>query len=165
MPSQGLKILLTTGVLITAFVGLMWTTMQDGTQYYKHVDEVMVDPDQWVGKRLQVHGFASEISWKPSSLDYRFAIENNGYVVHAEYTGIVPDTFQDESEVVAKGMCSSSSRVASWRSVRRSMRRSRRLMHPLAPPPPASVTSSRTAGPPGWPPTTARAQGLFAESF
>ena len=103
MPSQGLKILLTTGVLITAFVGLMWTTMQDGTQYYKHVDEVMVDPDQWVGKRLQVHGFASEISWKPSSLDYRFAIENNGYVVHAEYTGIVPDTFQDESEVVVSG--------------------------------------------------------------
>ena len=103
MPSQGLKILLTTGVLITAFVGLMWTTMQDGAQYYKHVDEVMVDPDQWVGKRLQVHGFASDISWKPSSLDYRFAIENNGYVVHAEYTGIVPDTFQDESEVVVSG--------------------------------------------------------------
>ena len=103
MRSQGLKILLTTGVLITAFVGLMWTTMQDGTQYYKHVDEVMVDPDQWVGKRLQVHGYASNISWKPSTLDYRFEVENNGYVVHAEYTGIVPDTFQDESEVVVSG--------------------------------------------------------------
>ena len=103
MPSKGLKILLTTGVLITAFVGLMWTTMQDGTQYYKHVDEVMVDPDQWVGKRLQVHGYASNISWKPSTLDYRFEVENNGYTVHAEYTGIVPDTFQDESEVVVSG--------------------------------------------------------------
>lgn len=103
MPSQGLKVLLTTGVLITAFVGLMWTTMQDGTQYYKHVDEVMVDPDQWVGKRLQVHGYASDISWKPSTLDYRFEIENNGYVVQAEYTGIVPDTFQNESEVVVSG--------------------------------------------------------------
>ena len=103
MPSQGLKILLTTGVLVTAFVGLMWTTMQDGTQYYKHGDEVMVDPGQWGGKRLQVHGYASDISWKPSSLDYRFAIENNGYVVPAEYTGIVPDTFQDESEDVVSG--------------------------------------------------------------
>jgi cytochrome c-type biogenesis protein CcmE len=103
MPSQGLKILLTTGVLVTAFVGLMWTTMQDGTQYYKHVDEVMVDPDQWVGKRLQVHGYASNISWKPSTLDYRFDIQKDGYVVHAEYTGIVPDTFQNESEVVVSG--------------------------------------------------------------
>ena len=103
MPTQGLKILLTTAVLVTAFVGLMWTTMQDGTQYYKHVDEVMVDPDQWVGKRLQVHGYASNISWKPSTLDYRFDIEKDGYVVHAEYTGIVPDTFQDASEVVVSG--------------------------------------------------------------
>ena len=77
--------------------------MQDGTQYYKHVDEVMGDPDQWVGKRLQVHGYASNISWKPSTLDYRFDIEKDGYVVHAEYTGIVPDTFQDESEVVVSG--------------------------------------------------------------
>ena len=103
MPSQGVKILLTSGVLIAAFVGLMWTTMQDGTQYYKHVDEVMVDPDAWVGKRLQVHGYASNISWKPSSLDYRFEIEHNGHVVSAEYTGIVPDTFQDEAEVVVTG--------------------------------------------------------------
>ena len=103
MPSQGVKILLTSGVLIAAFVGLMWTTMQDGTQYYKHVDEVMADPDAWVGKRLQVHGYASNISWKPSSLDYRFEIENNGQVINAEYTGIVPDTFQADAEVVVSG--------------------------------------------------------------
>ncbi len=32
MPNQGLKILLTTGVLTAAFTGLMWTTMQDGTE-------------------------------------------------------------------------------------------------------------------------------------
>ena len=103
MLSQGVKILLTSGVLIAAFVGLMWTTMQGGTQYYKHVDEVMADPDAWVGKRLQVHGYASNITWKPSSLDYRFEIEKNGQVVSAEYTGIVPDTFQDEAEVVVSG--------------------------------------------------------------
>jgi cytochrome c-type biogenesis protein CcmE len=103
MPSKGVKVLLTSGVLIAAFVGLMWTTMQDGTQYYKHVDEVMVDPDAWVGKRLQVHGYASNITWKKSTLDYRFEVEKNGHVVSAEYTGIVPDTFQDESEVVVSG--------------------------------------------------------------
>ena len=103
MPSKGLKVLLTSTVLIVAFVGLMWTTMQDGTQNYKHVDEVMIEPQEWVGKRLQVHGYASNITWKPSSLDYRFDIENNGYVVSAEYTGIVPDTFQNDSEVVVSG--------------------------------------------------------------
>jgi cytochrome c-type biogenesis protein CcmE len=100
---QGLKILLTTSVLIAAFTGLMWTSMQDGTAYYKHVDEVMVEPEAWVGKRLQVHGYASNITWKPSTMDYRFQIENNGHVIQAEYTGVVPDTFQDEAEVVVSG--------------------------------------------------------------
>ena len=103
MPSKALKISLTTAALTMAFVGLLWTTMADGTAYYMHVDEVMVDPAAWHDKRLQVHGYASNISWKPSTLEYRFEIEHNGHVVSAEYTGVVPDTFQDESEVVVSG--------------------------------------------------------------
>jgi cytochrome c-type biogenesis protein CcmE len=101
--SQSVKVLLTTGVLITAFTGLMWTSMKDAAAYYKHVDEVMVEPEVWAGKRLQVHGYASNISWKPSTMDYRFEIENNGYTVLAEYTGVVPDTFKEASEVVVSG--------------------------------------------------------------
>ena len=101
--TNGLKILLTSTVLISAFAGLMWTSMQDGTAYYKHVDEVMVDPEMWAGKRLQVHGYVSNITWKKSEMDFRFQIENNGHVVQAEYTGVVPDTFKEDAEVVASG--------------------------------------------------------------
>ena len=101
--SRGLKILLTSVVLIAAFTGLMWTSMQDGTAYYKHVDEVMVDPEAWAGKRLQVHGYVSNISWKKSTMDFRFEIENNDHIMQAEYTGVVPDTFQQDAEVVASG--------------------------------------------------------------
>ncbi len=101
--SRGLKILLTSGVLIVAFTGLMWTSMQDGAAYYKHVDEVMVDPEAWAGKRLQVHGYVSNIAWKKSTMDFRFEIENNDHVMKAEYTGVVPDTFQEDAEVVASG--------------------------------------------------------------
>ena len=32
MPDKAVKIVLTTGVLCAAFVGLLWTTMQEGTQ-------------------------------------------------------------------------------------------------------------------------------------
>ena len=103
MSSRVLKISLTTVVLTAAFVGLLWTTMADGTAYYMHVDEVMVEPEAWHGKRLQVHGYAENIGVRPKSLEYRFDIRNNGYVVHAEYSGIVPDTFQNESEVVVSG--------------------------------------------------------------
>ena len=64
-----------------------------------HVDEVMAEPEAWYGKNLQVHGFVVEGSrlWKPDTLEVRFKVENNGVVIDAEYTGIVPDTFLDGS--------------------------------------------------------------------
>ena len=103
MQRKALKIGLTTTVLLGAFVGLLWTTMADGTAYYQHVDEVMVDPSVWYGKRLQVHGYAQDIRVRPKSMEYHFDVENNGYVVQAEYTGIVPDTFKNDAEVVITG--------------------------------------------------------------
>ena len=36
-------------------------------------------------------------------MEYHFDVENNGYVVQAEYTGIVPDTFKNDAEVVITG--------------------------------------------------------------
>lgn len=105
MAQKAVKIGLTSVVLVLAFVGLMWTTLSEGTEYYKHVDEVMVEPAAWEGKRLQLHGFVvpESILRRRDSLDYRFKIENNGAVVDARYSGIVPDTFKDGSEVVIKG--------------------------------------------------------------
>jgi cytochrome c-type biogenesis protein CcmE len=105
MNSRTVRIGLTAAVLVAAFSGLLWTTLSEGTEYYKHVDEVMASPDQWYGKRLQLHGFvvSKSILRKRDSLEYRFQVENNGYVVPASYTGVVPDTFKDEAEVVLKG--------------------------------------------------------------
>lgn len=105
MRQKALRIGLTVCVLGVAFTGLLWSTLSEDTQYYKHVDEVMTDPAAWQGKRLQLHGFvvANSILRKRDSPDYRFQIENNGKTVHARYTGIVPDTFKDRSEVVVKG--------------------------------------------------------------
>ena len=40
---------------------------------------------------------------KRDSFDYRFEIQSKGKVVTAHYTGIVPDTFADDAEVVLKG--------------------------------------------------------------
>ena len=105
MQSKGLKIALTTVVLVAAFGGLLWSTLRDGTEYYKHVDEVMTQPEAWYGKRLQLHGFvvADSILRRRDSLDYRFQVQNKGQVVTANYSGIVPDTFKGEAEVVLHG--------------------------------------------------------------
>lgn len=105
MNGKLLRIILTTAVLVLAFGGLLWSTLRDGTEYYKHVEEVMVQPDEWYGKRLQLHGFVvpKTILRRKDSLEYRFQVQSKGQVVNASYTGIVPDTFKDEAEVVLKG--------------------------------------------------------------
>ena len=105
MNNKGLKIALTTVVLLVAFGGLLYSTLRDGTEYYKHVDEVMTQPDAWYGKKLQLHGYVvpNTILRRRDSLDYRFEVQNKGQVVRASYSGIVPDTFKDDAEVVLKG--------------------------------------------------------------
>lgn len=109
MPHRYIKIGITAVVLVLAFTGLLWSTLREGTEYYKHVDEVMASPSEWEGKRLQLHGFvvANSILVKPDTLEYKFKVQSNGKVVDASYKGVVPDTFRDrpgeEAEVVLRG--------------------------------------------------------------
>ena len=105
MPNKLAKIALTAVVLLSALGGLLWYSVQQDTAYYKHVDEVVASPDQWHGKSLQLHGFVVKGTWKqkPNTLEYIFNVENKGKVVRASYTGVLPDTFKDEAEVVLKG--------------------------------------------------------------
>jgi cytochrome c-type biogenesis protein CcmE len=105
MAQKTVKIGVTALVLGLALGGLLWSTLSEGTEYYKHVDEVMTNPAQWQGKALQLHGFVvrDSILRKRDSLEYVFEIQNKGQSVRARYTGIVPDTFKDDSEVVLKG--------------------------------------------------------------
>jgi len=103
MSAKALKIAVTGVVLTAAFVGLMYTTLQEGTEYYMHVDEVMANTQEWQGKRLQLHGFVSDLRQRPNTLDYRFQVSNNGKIITAEYSGVVPDNFKNGAEVVLKG--------------------------------------------------------------
>lgn len=114
MTHRYIKIGVTAFVLVLAFAGLMWTTLREGAEYYKNLDEVMVNQEQWHGKQLQLHGYIvpGSIYRKRDSLEYKFKVQNgparanqaeNDHVVEASYTGIVPDTFKDEAEVVLKG--------------------------------------------------------------
>jgi cytochrome c-type biogenesis protein CcmE len=108
MSHKTAKIGITSLVLAAAIGGLLWSSLSEGTQYYKHVDEVMAQPDQWYGKSLRLHGYVvkDSILKRRDSLDYRFQIQNNGKVVNASYTGVVPDTFKNDAEVVVSGQLS-----------------------------------------------------------
>jgi cytochrome c-type biogenesis protein CcmE len=106
MSQKAARIGVTTLVLVTAFGILMYTTLGESMQYYKYVDEVMAEPAAtWEGKTLQMHGYVvpGSRSKVPDTLDYRFDLQRNGEKVRVFYTGIVPDTFLDEAEVVVTG--------------------------------------------------------------
>lgn len=112
MTHRYIKIGSTALVLLLAFGTLLWSTMREGTEYFKNIDEVMTNQQEWHGKQLQLHGYVvpGSILRKPDSLDYKFKVQNgparagdSGQVIDAWYTGIVPDTFKGEAEVVLKG--------------------------------------------------------------
>jgi cytochrome c-type biogenesis protein CcmE len=103
MSAKAIKIAVTCLVLAGALGGLMYTTLSEGTEYYIHVDEVMKDQAAWRNKKLQLHGFVTDLRQRPDSLDYKFHVRYNGQVIEARYTGVVPDTFKNDSEVVLKG--------------------------------------------------------------
>jgi cytochrome c-type biogenesis protein CcmE len=103
MSTKAIKIALTCVVLCGALVGLMYTTLQEGTEYFMHVDEVMANPPAWQGKKLQLHGFVVDLHQRRNTLDYRFQVQHNGKIITAEYSGVVPDNFKNGAEVVLKG--------------------------------------------------------------
>jgi cytochrome c-type biogenesis protein CcmE len=105
MKHKAVKVAFTTLVLALAFGGLLYTTLGEATEYYKHVDEVMAQPADWYGKKLQLHGYVvpGSVLQRKNSLEYKFKVQSNGHIVDATYIGVVPDTFKGEAEVVLKG--------------------------------------------------------------
>ena len=105
MSKKATRAVLSAVVILTAVIGVMYTTVSEGAVAYKHVDEVMNSPEQWYGKGMQLHGFVVDksIQQRPNTLDYRFRVKTGDYSVLASYTGVVPDTFKDGAEVVLTG--------------------------------------------------------------
>ena len=101
---RAVRIILSSAVVIGAFSTLFFAMAQKDAQFYKHVDEVMVSPGQWYGKNMQLHGFVDGTPRKkPDTLDYQFTVKQGTAKVVATYSGIVPDTFKADSEVVLTG--------------------------------------------------------------
>ncbi len=108
MPTRPIRAILSVFIVGGALTALLFTTMAESADFYKKVDEVMVSPETWYGKSMNLHGYVVDgsIEKRPNSLDYRFKVRNGDHVVLATYTGTVPDTFTDGAEVVLSGTLS-----------------------------------------------------------
>ncbi|HXU61710.1 MAG TPA: cytochrome c maturation protein CcmE [Polyangia bacterium] len=116
--ASAIKILASVVVVASAVGYLLTSSMKQGAEYYKHVDEVVSNVDSWRGKRLQVHGNVVDgsIEQAKGTLLYRFKIESRPPrppgVITATYNGLVPDTFKSGAEVVAKGTLTADDQLA-----------------------------------------------------
>jgi len=117
-PSRGpWKIVISVVVVSVALGGLLWASTREGAEYYKYVDEVLLDAARYQGKRLRVHGDVAEGSLESdkASLRYRFKIASHAPrpagVISAEFHGIPPDTFKEGAEVIAAGVLAADGRL------------------------------------------------------
>jgi hypothetical protein len=84
MTQKFVRVGLTALVLVSAFGGLLWYSLQQDTAYYKHVEEVMTSPAEWEGKALQLHGYVvpgSILRGKSDQLEWRFKVQSKGSMV------------------------------------------------------------------------------------
>jgi cytochrome c-type biogenesis protein CcmE len=105
--SRRFTIMASAAVVMSALGYLLYTTAAAEMEWYKHVDEVLARPAEWGTRKLQLHGRVSKGSLMRRAaghgFEYRFRVEHNGQNMEARYTGIVPDTFKEDAEVVLKG--------------------------------------------------------------
>ena len=101
------KIALTAAVAV-AGVGFFVKSTLGHTEHYKMVDELMAsDLSEWNGKELKVHGWVLAGSIREQVVDQKthrtFVLTKEGKKIRVFSSGPKPDTFKDQSEVIASG--------------------------------------------------------------
>jgi cytochrome c-type biogenesis protein CcmE len=101
------KIILTAAVAVGG-VGFLVKSSVSSAQHYKMVDDLLAsDLTSWTGKELKVHGWVESGSIHESIVNQEthrtFLLQKGGKKIRVFSEGPKPDTFKDQSEVVATG--------------------------------------------------------------
>ncbi len=103
------KFLVGFGLVIAAIGYLIYTGATDATMYYLTVSELRAaieTGDVAYDENMRLHGKVVNGSIRRGdvgSLRIRFIAHEGGVQAPVVYTGVVPDTFRDDSEVVVEG--------------------------------------------------------------
>jgi cytochrome c-type biogenesis protein CcmE len=100
------KLLLTVSVIVGG-AGFLFYSSVGNAQHYKMVDDLMKSPKEWIGRDMKVHGWVLPGSIKEQIVDQEmhrsFVLQHSGKKIYVTHIGPKPDTFRDQSEVVASG--------------------------------------------------------------
>jgi cytochrome c-type biogenesis protein CcmE len=101
------KVALTAAVAVGGGGFLVYSSIGDA-EHYRMVDELIADGvETWANKELKVHGFVESgtiVENVVGQVQHRtFVLQKNGKKMRVFSQGPKPDTFKDQSEVVATG--------------------------------------------------------------
>jgi cytochrome c-type biogenesis protein CcmE len=101
------KMVLTAAVAV-AGVGFLVKSSVSSAQHYKMVDDLLAsDLSSWTDKELKVHGWVESGSIHERIVNQEthrtFLLQKSGKKIRVFSAGPKPDTFKDQSEVVATG--------------------------------------------------------------
>jgi cytochrome c-type biogenesis protein CcmE len=97
-----------TAVVVVGGLGFLFISSASSAQHYMKVHELMkTDLVSWDGKELKVHGWVESGSIHESIVNQEthrtFVLQAEGKKIRVFNSGPKPDTFKDQSEVVATG--------------------------------------------------------------
>ena len=97
-----------TGAVVVAGVAFFAKSASTSTQHYKMVDQLLAtDLSQWKDQELKVHGWVVAGTIKEKVVNQEtirtFVLHKDGKKIRVFNKGPKPDTFKDQSEVVATG--------------------------------------------------------------
>jgi cytochrome c-type biogenesis protein CcmE len=109
------KLALTVAVVVGGVV-FFARSASTSTQHYKMVDQLMAtDLSQWKDKEMKVHGWVVAGTIKEKIINQEtirsFVLHKDGKKIRVFSKGPKPDTFKDQSEVVATGRIVPSSQM------------------------------------------------------
>jgi cytochrome c-type biogenesis protein CcmE len=110
------KLVLTAAVAVGGVAFLVKSSVSSA-QHYKMVDDLLqTDLSSWKGKELKVHGWVESNSIHESIVNQEthrtFLLQKGGKKIRVFSAGPKPDTFKDQSEVVATGHLVPASQMA-----------------------------------------------------
>lgn len=104
MKKKQRKFLVGFGLVILAIGYLVYTGATEATMYYKTVSELQAEPVYEENMRL--HGkvvIGSIKRGEVGSMQVQFLAQEGGLETPVVYTGVIPDQFKDDSEIVVEG--------------------------------------------------------------
>jgi cytochrome c-type biogenesis protein CcmE len=101
-----ISIILTVLVVIGGLSYLMLSSFDDNVVYYKTVDELLDDASRFHGRSVRINGVLvpGSVQQKPGTNQYRFQLTKRGKNLDIEYSGILPDSMREGSELIVQGV-------------------------------------------------------------